>query len=327
MVGRRIVYGAAVCAVLALQIFYDGYLGQFLLVCAIALPLLSLALSLRGVLGVRLELTPSVPQLVQGQGGEWQISINSNSFVPVSRLTITLTLENSLTGTTYRERLRTSGLSGHIVRSLPIDGAYCGQLTCRLDRVRALDALGLFAFPVPVPKPVYTLVLPQPVPPEELPSLPQMPAGVCPGWGGSPSMEDYDLREYRPGDSLRTIHWKLSSKHDSLVVREPVKSGLPQVALTLDLFGDGARLNRVLGRLWSVSQALLDRDIPHKILWLDPACGQQEKTVASQDQLLGCMAALLSHPAPMQRPSATLSLSHLGQLPQLHITIGEEDAP
>ena len=40
MVGRRIVYGVALLAALALQIFYDGYLAQFLLICVIALPLL-----------------------------------------------------------------------------------------------------------------------------------------------------------------------------------------------------------------------------------------------------------------------------------------------
>ena len=33
--------------------------------------------------------------------------------------------------------------------------------------------------------------------------------------------EVYALREYAPGDSLRQMHWKLSSKLDKLVVREP----------------------------------------------------------------------------------------------------------
>lgn len=327
MVGRRIVYGVALLAALALQIFYDGYLAQFLLICVIALPLLSLALSLRGVIGMHLELTPSASQLVQGESGQWQIAAHTRSFLPVARLTMVVTLENRLTGDRQRQRLKTSGLSRGMARTLPMDTAHCGQLTCQLHRVRALDLLGLFAFPVSTPALVHALVLPQPAPTEDLPPLPQMPAGDSLKWRGTPSIEDYDLREYRPGDPLRSIHWKLSSKHDSLVVREPVKTGLPQAAVTVDLFGDGDRLDQVLGRLWTVSQALLGREIPHTIVWIDRDQAQRQEAVASQAQLLAAMADLLSCPAPTQPPTVPLDLSRLGQAPQVHVTLGEEDAP
>ena len=327
MVGRRIVYGVALLAALALQIFYDGYLAQFLLICVIALPLLSLALSLRGVIGVHLELTPSASQLVQGESGQWQIAAHTRSFLPVARLTMVVTLENRLTGDRQRQRLKTSGLSRGMARTLPMDTSHCGQLTCQLHRVRALDLLGLFAFPVSVPAPAHALVLPQPAPAQDLPPLPPMPAGDHGNWRGTPDLENYDLREYRPGDPLRSIHWKLSSKHDSLVVREPVKNGLPQAAVTVDLFGDGDRLDQVLGRLWTISVHLLGREVPHTILWLDRDQTQQQETVASQGQLLAAMAYLLSCPAPTQPPTVPLDLSHLGPAPRVHVTLGEEDAP
>lgn len=38
--------------------------------------------------------------------------------------------------------------------------------------------------------------------------------------GHDPS-EMYNIREYVPGDDVRSIHWKLSSKTDSLILREP----------------------------------------------------------------------------------------------------------
>ncbi|MBM6695174.1 DUF58 domain-containing protein, partial [Pseudoflavonifractor capillosus] len=162
---------------------------------------------------------------------------------------------------------------------------------------------------------------------EDLPPLPQMPAGDSLKWRGTPSMEDYDLREYRPGDPLRSIHWKLSSKHDSLVVREPVKTGLPQAAVIVDLFGDGDRLDQVLGRLWTVCLNLLGREIPHTIVWMDRDQAQRQEAVASQAQLLAAMADLLSCPAPTQPPTVPLDLSRLGQAPRVHVTLGEEDAP
>lgn len=51
---------------------------------------------------------------------------------------------------------------------------------------------------------------------------------------GSDLTEPFRLREYAPGDSLRQIHWKLSSKLDRLVIREP---GMP-AARTLLVFWD-----------------------------------------------------------------------------------------
>ena len=149
MIGRRIVYGVALLAALAFQIFYDGYLAQFLLVCVIALPLLSLALSLRAAVGVRLELTPSLPQLVQEESGAWEISVKTRSFLPVPRLTMALTLQNSLTGTKQRERLDFTGLSQGMVRTIPMDTSHCGLLTCQLSRVRVLPRLSSHPCPRP----------------------------------------------------------------------------------------------------------------------------------------------------------------------------------
>ena len=37
--------------------------------------------------------------------------------------------------------------------------------------------------------------------------------------GNDPS-EIFDIREYVPGDDIRSIHWKLSSKTDTLILKE-----------------------------------------------------------------------------------------------------------
>lgn len=326
MLGRRMVYGAALLAALLFQILYDGYLAQFFLVCVLALPLLSLLLSLRGVRGLELGLSPSAPRLRRGSQGAWQVTVSTASSLPVPQLTVSVSFQNTLTGQKTRQRIRLSGLGGGVTRTFPMAGEHCGLLTCQLSRARALDCLGLFAFPVPVPAPARALVLPLSLPREGLPELPQPPTGDAPSRRGSPSPGDYELREYRPGDPLRAIHWKLSSKHDQLVVREPVHSGLPQVVVTFDLFGDEVELDRVLDRLWTLSQALLDRGIPHTLVWLDRTRRQQERTVASRLQLSAALAFLLSQPAPDLPSLAAPDLSRLSQLPHIHLTGREEDA-
>lgn len=327
MASRRIVYGLALLAALAFQIFYDGYLAQFLLVCLLALPALSLLLSLPGLAGLRLALSPSSPQLAQGQEGQWRLTARSSLPLPVARLTLRLTFHNALTGATAAQRLQLAGLASGQTRPLPLEGDHCGALTCQVTRARALDFLGLFSLPVRRPDPAQALVLPQPVPLEELPGLEPLLAQTGMGPGSAPDEEDEDLRDYRPGDPIRAIHWKLSSKYDALVVRERALCGRPQVALSFDLFGPPARLDRVLARLWTASRFLAGRGLAHEICWTAPDGQPRREVVDGQGQLLSCMARILSQPAPAARPQPSAPLPHSPGLSRLHITAGEEDAP
>lgn len=327
MASRRIVYGLALLAALAFQIFYDGYLAQFLLVCLLALPALSLLLSLPGLAGLRLALSPSSPQLAQGQEGQWRLTARSSLPLPVARLTLRLTFHNALTGATAAQRLQLAGLASGQTRPLPLEGDHCGALTCQVTRARALDFLGLFSLPVRRPDPAQALVLPQPVPLEELPGLEPLLAQTGMGPGSAPDEEDEELRDYRPGDPIRAIHWKLSSKYDALVVRERALCGRPQVALSFDLFGPPARLDRVLARVWTASRFLAGRGLAHEICWTAPDGQPRREVVDGQGQLLSCMARILSQPAPAARPQPSAPLPHSPGLSRLHITAGEEDAP
>lgn len=322
MAARRVSYGAAVLAALAFQIFYDGYLAQFLLAAVLALPLFSLAVSLPGLARIRLSLSCATPRLLRGGQGQWLLAITSRAFVPISRLSLELRFDNALTGASRRERLRLFGLSQGQRRALPMDPSHCGQLSCRVVRARALDALGLFSFPVPLPQPALALVLPQPdpgPPPVQLERLAGQ-AGSSPH-RGQPG-EDYELRDYRPGDPIRDIHWKLSSKREQLVLRERTRDSRPRITLAVELFGDPARLDRALGRLWSVSRWLLARQLPHQVLWLDAGQRACQRPVLSQEGLDACLEALLSRPAPAARPDTPLEPGS-----GLHLTItGEEVA-
>ena len=302
MAGRRVVYGAALLAALAFQIFYDGYLAQYLLFCVIALPLLSLLLSLPGALRLRLHLQPSAPQLTAGQKGEWTISARETGLLPVARLTVRLTFRNTLTGAASSQRLRVTGLAGGQRRVFPLDGSHCGALTCQVSRARALDLLGLFAFPLPLPPAARALVLPEPAPMEEVADLEPLlaQAGSRPGRGQQ--LEDYELRDYRPGDSPRAVHWKMSAKHDELVVREHLKGILPQLVLAFDLYGTPERLDRVLARLWTASSCLISRGLPHTISWTDADGRLQAEPVFSRDHLLRCMVRIFSRQAPAANP-------------------------
>ena len=80
--------------------------------------------------------------------------------------------------------------------------------------------------------------------------------------------EPYQIREYVPGDGLRQIHWKLSQKTDSLMVRE---LGLPvaeEVLLLLDTSitvreNAADALDAAMTALLSLSRSLTEQGITH----------------------------------------------------------------
>ena len=304
MVLRRLLYGLTLLGVLLFHITNENYLGQFLLALCLALPLLSLALSLPGLLGCRLELSALPAALERGEEGRWQVSIRTSSALPLARLTLRLTGENLLTGETDRKRMTLLGVTRRRPARLAAPTAHCGLLELRVDRAWACDHLGLCSLPVPLPPPARMVCGPIPaqVQPPRIPegqgarTTPASASQAGPG-------EDYDLRDYRPGDPMRSVHWKLSSKWDELIVRERSEALVPLPLLTLDRFGAPEALDRLLDRLAGLSRSLLDIQRPHGVLWLDRDGQPQLRVVSDEKQFSDCLLDLLGSFAPPDGPS------------------------
>lgn len=301
---RRIAYGLILSGVTLFQATNENYLAQFLLCLCVAMPLLSLALSLPGIVRCRLELSAAPASLERGEAGRWQVSVQARSVLPLARLTLRLTGENLLTGEKERRRLVLSGVARRRPSALPVSSAHCGLWELRVDKARAFDYLGLFSLPVRLPPPARMIYRPVPIPAQP----PRIPEGQ--GLRASPVSvsragpgEDYDLRDYRPGDPMRSVHWKLSSKWDELIVRERSEALVPLPLLTLDRFGPPEALDRLLDRLLGLSRALLDAQRPHGVLWLDADGLPQLRVVSDEKQFNDCLLDLLGSFAPPAGPA------------------------
>lgn len=332
MVRGRIGYGLALACALLFQINFTGFLSFFVLIFTLYLPPLALLLSLPAILGCRVRVS-AVDQVERGGTACFRIEAAGGAGLPFSRATLVVETANRLTGETRRRRVRLSGGSQGVAVEEPADTAHCGGLECRVTRVRVCDCLGLFALAVRAPAPVTLWVMPKVVEPEggSLPEAQtQEGTSLRPRPGGGPG-EDYDLRPYRAGDSMRSIHWKLSSKKDALVVRETLEPHRPALVVTFDHFGDLERLDAVLDRLLALSRALLARERPHMIQWAEPVTGVVRSYPVSDEKTLGlCLRAALSDPAPVSGRSVLDAPIRLkgsdGPVRHLHITAGEEAA-
>lgn len=104
------------------------------------------------------------------------------------------------------------------------------------------DVFGMMLSHRRLPQPQSLLVLPKRyvLPPIAMPGTRQyQTAGVAQASSVGQSDEFVSLRDYRPGDPLRHIHWKSVAKTDRLIVREHEDEFFVRHALILDTFAAG----------------------------------------------------------------------------------------
>jgi len=115
----------------------------------------------------------------------------------------------------------------------------------RFERCRLLrpDPLGLVNASTGIDLPGELVVLPRchPMPPLALPGARRLQrGGVALSHDVGDSQEFIQLRDYRPGDPLRHIHWPSFAKAGKPVVKEFQDEYFTRYALVLDTFGDAA---------------------------------------------------------------------------------------
>ena len=113
------------------------------------------------------------------------------------------------------------------------------------------------------------------------------------------------------------------------MTRELLAEKRPLPILTFDHFGDPDTLDRVLDRLAGCSRALLKREQPHAVRWLEPKTGAvREYAVGCEEDWLRCLTAIFRDPVPPEG-IRTGPLGNGGDdFFQIHITgTGESPCP
>lgn len=179
----------------------------------------------------------------------------------------------------------------------------CGKLSVDLMQVQVYDLLGLFRKKRAIDAHASMLILPNTFEPKVDLSAPDMPdiesdeySAILPG--DDPS-ELFGIREYREGDLLKNIHWKLSEKYDRTVVKEMSLPVAQSILLLLDncpteeIHPDKA--DCACEALISVSQTLADLNVAHRVGWFARETGMMQMSdISSLDDLFSEQALILS---------------------------------
>lgn len=99
---------------------------------------------------------------------------------------------------------------------------------------------------------------------------------------GKDSSELYDIREFRDGDKLRQIHWKLSSKTEEYMVRDLVTPIETNIYVFFDLWSSEG-INLILENAVSVAYKMLEFKHAFYIAWLDAETMRVKRKLISEE--------------------------------------------
>ena len=299
MLRNWLVYLLGLAGALVFHIYYFGWYSWFVLVLAVALPWFSLLVSLLAMLRTRLRM--DAPALLTRNEAAYVTLRAGNGFLPQPLCRFRLTITAVMTGEHRSLRQSTQSQGSWYV---PLDTSHAGAYLCQVEKARVYDYLGLFRLPVRAPAPVETVIRPVPREPARLPNLRHFLVRQLKPKPGGGFSEEHELRDYRPGDSMREIHWKLSVKTDRTIVREAQEPVRGLTLLTFDLRGTPGRVDATLEELLWLSQWLLDHDTPHQILWIDPTdCETATAPIEAPADLEALLSRLLRTPLRPDTPS------------------------
>ncbi len=188
---------------------------------------LSMSLKLRGgqreggLMAVTAEITAKRPLLV------------------TRAVQLELERRNVMTGAVERQTLLLPVLAGKEKYDLPLRAVECGREEYVCTSMQARDLLNMLTRKLEPFQPGRTVVYPRDV--ELRVELQRTVAqtlreeGMTQNRKGTDASETFDIREYQQGDDVRSIHWKLSSKTDTVIVRQAGSPFHYRVALLPDI--------------------------------------------------------------------------------------------
>ncbi len=153
-------------------------------------------------------------------------------------------------------RARVTRSTRRLELSYPVVGTHRGRWPTGPLQVRRSDLFGAVDWRGPVGESTSIAVRPRVVPLTSPRTRAALDSRAAAGTQTS-APDDAALREYRPGDDLRRVHWASSARVGSLVVRQDEQSGRRPATVLLDLPVEDEALEWTISTGVSIAAALL----------------------------------------------------------------------
>lgn len=294
MAGRRILYITLLAAAAVFHFAYGQYVTYYVLLFLLCLPVLSLLVSIPAALFSRALLRGGA-DVCRGRESSVRLSAECRFFIPPEMWKFTVEKQNLFTESRAEKQKLRIRSAGTLSENFDPDTTQLGTIRYRIRSARICDYLGLFTLPIRKGGPAFVTVLPdkeQPMPEPEIVDPAERvfkpkPQGFS---------EEHELRPYRDGDPLNLIHWKLSEKYDSVIVREPQELVRKKVVLSVDLPYKYEERQSVLEQLRYLNDLMIENGLSYTLQF-----GRKALEIASENDFMDFLRPVLSEPMQAQK--------------------------
>ena len=215
--------------------------------------------------GTRYSLEIPIGMVRQEAPAEFEIKIENKSILPVAKLKFQTVCR--LSAEKGGKKIWTDGAAeayGNTVVKSKLAPCASGGYYVYLKKVKIYDLTGIFCITRYPEKEISRLYV-MPEAEEYAVSVSEASRHFSGETGGDD--DTFQIRPFRDGDRLQSIHWKMSAKTDELYIRENhASSGCP-VVLFLDFGGKRKGNGNFYALALSLSYSLTAVKCPHYVVW------------------------------------------------------------
>lgn len=278
MLKNRIEYCIVLLITVVLFIFYNNFFFFYLLLCVALIPFVSLLIASAGKKNINVEI--SFENISIGQGNKIPIKINVSNFgpLPLPGISLKFRVQNKYYPNEELQIINLPLRKGINSYHWYISPLYSGCIELIGIDCSFYDYLGLKKFSsnfncnsstsvIPTQSSIIMNII------EDTFTL-----GSDEDSDSGEKVEDVtqikEFREYRPGDRIQRVNWKITAKHDNLFVKEFEQQFSRSLTLLVELHRDSDEtgfLDELLCAVYSAAEKLTDMDILFSIMWYDTA--------------------------------------------------------
>lgn len=202
---------------------------------------------------------------------------NTGKWLPISKGIAWVKYENRFSGEKGKMKVRFSVDTGkRRGRRVPVVMHHCGNVSIKVEKVKIYDYLNLFATTIGRNFDTQDILV--------MPPLKEIYLGDNRWYnetnedsdrfslykkGDDPS-EVFDIRDFKDGDRIQQIHWKLSSKTDHYMVKDGSLPLAKAIHIFVDLCtADSHAADILVQGIYSISMTLMEQGVPQHYIWYD----------------------------------------------------------
>ena len=249
----------------------------------------------------KLRVQAALPVNRVGRNTEFffDISVRGSGRFAAFTADVTYSWSNLFTGYSEQKKQRlwvVPGGSSEVKQLL--NSRYAGRVEVRIEDFEVYDLLHMFCLRGCDRSDAYVIVWPafSEVDEEEIYSCVEgFPRENEVKKRGTDYNPDYEVREYIPGDALKSIHWKLSAKQERFMVRTRLATGREKINVLLPLEENRELNDGLIESVYALGRLLLHKEYPVQLYWPGRGNTLRGRFVAEQGELENAISEILSN--------------------------------